>query len=467
VITAYLIAGFYLSPVDSDDPVKESMIRLASKSSYFAGAASGWHTLKAPAVLWLDAVEGAKIRDPQSAEQFALLAYQCQKLELAAQWIKRAKGTPLAQWLQARLSMRDGQLDTAAEQLTKVRRLFPLEISATPLTPRSPFTDSLYADSEREWNPSPGEQILGELGAVQLARRHYEEALDCLLRAGYWRDASYVAERVLTIDELRAYVDRHWPEPEKVQGPSPAAARSRHGERISSARVDLRYLLARRLTRNERGAEARPYFPESVRTKLDEWLGLIRLGHNAAEPGEARAAALWEAARLTKLHGGELLGAEIEPDWAVSMHRYVWGYSFSVMDRATNAWVVAATADELRRAREHGPDPRQRFQYTCTAPALAWEAAQLMPENSDDTALVLNEAGIWIKYCNPEAADYFYKSLVRRCRRTTIGAAADKRRWFPELDDNGNLRNPGETQTQNQTHGQIRSGRPWIKWPTV
>jgi hypothetical protein len=28
----------------------------------------------------------------------------------------------------------------------------------------------------------------------------------------YWMDAAYVAERILTVDELKAYVDRNWPE---------------------------------------------------------------------------------------------------------------------------------------------------------------------------------------------------------------------------------------------------------------
>jgi len=45
-----------------------------------------------------------------------------------------------------------------------------------------------------------------------------------------------------------------------------------------------------------------------------------------------------------------------------------------------------------------------------------------------------------LKYLEPDAADRFYKALVRRCRKTEIGAKADRLRWFPELDAEGNLR---------------------------
>ena len=63
-----------------------------------------------------------------------------------------------------------------------------------------------------------------------------------------------------------------------------------------------------------------------------------------------------------------------------------------------------------------------------------------MPNNSDATARVLCQGGSWIKDLDPLAADVFYKALVRRCRKTSIGAEADRLRWFPSLDEDGNLR---------------------------
>ena len=88
----------------------------------------------------------------------------------------------------------------------------------------------------------------------------------------------------------------------------------------------------------------------------------------------------------------------------------------------------------------HVPDPDERFHYRYTAASLAWEAARLMPNNSDDTARVLCIAGSWLKHRDPQAADLFYKALVRRCRKTALGAEADRLRWFPILDGNGNMK---------------------------
>jgi hypothetical protein len=46
-------------------------------------------------------------------------------------------------------------------------------------------------------------------------------------------------------------------------------------------------------------------------------------------------------------------------------------------------------------------------------------------------------AGSWLKHRDPKGADKFYKALVRRCRRTALGTAADLNRWCPELDEEG------------------------------
>ena len=52
---------------------------------------------------------------------------------------------------------------------------------------------------------------MAELGVLKLSRGEFAQALDALLRSGFWQDAAYVAERVLTTDELKTYVDQNWP----------------------------------------------------------------------------------------------------------------------------------------------------------------------------------------------------------------------------------------------------------------
>ena len=61
------------------------------------------------------------------------------------------------------------------------------------------------------------------------------------------------------------------------------------------------------------------------------------------------------------------------------------------------------------------------------------------PDNSDETARILCTAGSWLKNRDPQTADLFYKALVRRCRKTALGTEADRKRWFPQIDEQGNL----------------------------
>ena len=99
----------------------------------------------------------------------------------------------------------------------------------------------------------------------------------------------------------------------------------------------------------------------------------------------------------------------------------------------------SASSDELKRYTESKPDPDKRYHYRYQAASLAWEASKLMPNNSEETARLLCRAGSWLKAQDPDTADIFYKTLVRRCRKTDIGAEADLIRWFPDFDGDGNL----------------------------
>jgi len=73
------------------------------------------------------------------------------------------------------------------------------------------------------------------------------------------------------------------------------------------------------------------------------------------------------------------------------------------------------------------------------AAALAWEAAKLLPDNDDLTAYILWQGGSFIKNRDQQYADVFYKALVRRNGQTVLGAEADRQRWFPIIDNNGNI----------------------------
>jgi hypothetical protein len=365
---------------------------------------------------WLAVMEATGARDVSSAEEFALAAYQAEEWETAQKWIDRAARSPSAQWLQAKLLLRAGKVDQAADLLANVAALFPLQTPATNAPGQ--FKDDLMVDGFND-NKSiiPGEipapqQILGELGAVLLARGDYAGALDDLLRSGFRQDASYVADRVLTADELKDYVDRNWP---------------------AGTDDGIRHLLARRLARLHREGEARPYYPAGLLPESDALTQALAQGADLTLPDADRAKALFAAAQMTQTNGPDLL--ESEMDWS-------WNQGTNLADQTipfrAQATMLPASEDELRRLGQSAPDPDVRYHYRFQAAALAWQAAVLMPDNMDETARVLCQAGNWIKYLDPRKADLFYKTLVQRCRRTAIGAQADRMRWFPVLDAAGN-----------------------------
>ena len=302
VITAYVISGGWREePQDVDSPVRESMIqaleKASAKTSLVPKPKQEWHQLKEPALRWLEAVEAARVQDVDSAEQLALAAYQGGQLDRARRWLERARSTPITRWLQAKLRLHEGKLGEAAALMAGLVRLFPVDASPTNRPPEPGLAGSLFVRTSEFSSISIAEQLSGEWGVFRLARRQFTESLDALLRSGYWLDAAYVADRVLTLDELKTYVDRSWPaEPPPAQiAKSEAEAEDTESEdrrgigEAPTTSQQIRYLLARRLARTERREEAQAYLPmewQEHLTQLDRFLRAARKGDS---PARARA----------------------------------------------------------------------------------------------------------------------------------------------------------------------------------
>ncbi len=278
-----------------------------------------------------------------------------------------------------------------------------------------------------------------EIGGLRLARGEYLAALDALLQAvggridpttgeddhevdvyRHWPDAAYLAEQVLTLAELQDFVNQRWP-----NASPPLAADARSG-------VDLRmrYLLGRRLSRLGKMEEAAPYYPADQQENFRNYAEALRRGNDANSPPPQRAEALWSAAQLARNQGMVLLGTESDPDWAVLGGSFDLGKTTA--DRPREG-VNHATEAELKRASSHLPQPDRRFHYRYLAADLAWSAAQLMPDQSNQTALVLATAGNWIKNLDAKSAERFYKALVSRCGQTELGKKASAKKWLPDV----------------------------------
>ena len=236
----------------------------------------------------------------------------------------------------------------------------------------------------------------------------------------HWPDAAYIAEQVLTLAELKEFVDRRWPAAKPpVEGKTPDGADTR-----------MRYLLARRLARQGMLDAAAPYYPAEQQENFRRYADALQRGNNAKTAGPQRAEQLWIAAQLARAEGMALLGTETDPDWADESGNFDLGATAA--DRPKKG-VNRAAPDELQRAADHRPQPDRRFHYRYRAADLAWDAAKLMPDQSDQTALVLVTAGNWIKALDPKGAERFYKALVSRCGKTELGKQASVKRWLPAI----------------------------------
>lgn len=427
-----------------------------------------------PVELWLETLEEVGAADVQLAEQLALLRYQRGDWEGAARWIDLAGDSVVAQWIQAKLKLRAGELAEGTALLSTV--ITRLRDPRDPRDPREAATaargnarpSATFADSvglRDDDGEDATRQALGELGVVQVARGDFVQALDALARGGFWLDAAYVAERVLTVDELKRYVDQRWPGTSPtttvVDPDAPPSAQPEAGVRRPVG-SELRHLLARRLTRVSRGSEATAYFPTNLVEAQRELLRQLAAGENTNAAPLVRARAMFAAAQRLREDGLELIGTETAPDWAYVGGQYELDLTYQERARGprrddaevdeeivrrsavadasltrTNVARFGPTPEELRRAQAHAADPEQRFHYRYQAALLAWNAAALLPANDPEKALMLYHGGSWLKVRDPQTADLFYKALVRTCRKTELGDAADRQRWFPPLDATG------------------------------
>jgi hypothetical protein len=404
---------------------------------------------------WLSAVEKAGVSGAREADRFAWAAYQAGDANAAQRWVDRAPAdAAIANWVRGKLLLREGKLDAAAQKLA-------LAVRALPRSDPNEAEPAGWKDlSTYPWEPrteGPAEWAAGELAVLKLSRSQYAEALDLLLKYGWWEDAAYVAERVLTTAELRAYVDKNWPErPTPASGPAGAATA---GYRVPALLVRpenwapavsdrrIRHLLARRLAREGQVSAARPYLPEDLRPQMKDYEESLTAARDANGPQDARVNAFLKAARIARWKGMDLLSTECAPDW----HLHDGQYEEDDFTARTDANLAMASADgnddsaarpnplapvtddERKRAARSLPQPNERFHYRYVAAELMWQAAALMPDGNDRTAYVLCEGGTWLKVRDPNAALRFYRSLVLRCGDTYLGSYAKLSHWFPPL----------------------------------
>jgi hypothetical protein len=276
-----------------------------------------------------------------------------------------------------------------------------------------------------------------------MLQRRYEEALDAFVNGGHWEDSAYIAERVLKLTELEGWVLTHASTEEASATPPEndvaESAYDRH--RVEELKQDLRGLLARRLVRDHQFEKAETFFPAKLKPHYAIYRDSVKTGFDTAQTPEKRARAFWRAAQLAREEGLELMGTELNPD------NHIWEGQFGderglAATRRDHLHFIGGpfqpTDDELERVSAHSV-PERRFHYRWRAAELAWWAASLLPNETEETATILHTAGAWLKARDPQEANRFYQAIVIRCGQTELGKQVTERHWFldTEREDEG------------------------------
>ena len=375
-----------------------------------------------PANQWLEILEKADAKQVKDADCVAWMQYQKGDYKAAERWLQLADAeSPYSLWLKAKLALRDGKIDIAAKLLSRA------------LPKLSP--DKYLKSRSMEFETMPGDVSKGDLGLLDVGRADFLAAARLFVNVRNCDDAVYLAEGVLTLPELKKFIEE-LPEKTKAQGES--------GElnEQEDLRQRFREVVGRRLVRSGKFAEARPHFAEPEQKALDQYVDLVKTGKDTHASKQTRADALWKAAKLIADHEGHAL---FDYDLPAAMAGRLAGRDVNPAEVAFSAGKISygepieffppVTAAEKKRLKSNMTQAVHRYHADYVAAELAWRAAQLMPDNDEQTAKVLNTAGSWLKNGDDKAADRFYQAIERRCAKTKIGQEAIKRHWFVDTSE--------------------------------
>jgi hypothetical protein len=356
--------------------------------------------------------------DLAGADRLAAAAYREGRWELARRLAHRDDTAILSRWVLAKLALRDGDAATGERLLAEVS-------SAMAAGRRT------CADEATEIQRSTA-RVNGELAVIALTAGR---PLDAMTRAWTAReqypvDAIYLAERILTIDELRAFVDR------LPSGP----IETDDDDRWAASWSSLRHLLARRLMRTGRFAEAATYFSAPMRDLAGAYSRALERGAHGDPIGRARG--LYDAAVLAREHGLEILGTESGPDWAI----YGAAYDPRAFDAGDEVDAsgdpVPATVprpsliSDLERTRVTASAPvfAGRYHYRYLASDLAERAANLLPRQSQAFAATLCHAARYVEHDDPARFLALYRRYVMLGARVEFAVTFGQSCPEPEID---------------------------------
>ena len=354
------------------------------------------------------------IESLHGTDMLAGLAYERHDYDLAGRLVAKSESS-LGYWLKAKLALRTGDQQAALAAYAQTVQAFP-KAEQLPAHTIQGYCD----DDTCNHGFEPVYLVYAEQGVLRLSRGEFLQAMTFFYQAAgrYWRDAAYLAEQVLTVDELKTFVDTQVPAPSEAELQATQAADFTTDKGYTkgfSTAIALRDLLARRLVRAGREPEAFAYFDWAKSKQAAEQYYTNKLTAQGGwwQNDIDKAQAWYQAARIARFQGMEIMGYELEPDCSV------WGGSFPdcMVDEVNESENIASgliSKEEQQRVAKSNSKDHVRFHYRLLAAEQANNAADLLPHSSQAFAAVLCHASQWLLAREPALAAPYYQRYLKQ-----------------------------------------------------
>lgn len=427
VVTAYLLSLY-------EDDIKADLVTVGSYDG---------PQIQKPVETWLyalDTLSQHHIHNVTGADRIAWLAYRKGWFDAAQRWLTQwyslegkmdEPKSAMANWIQAKIFLRRGQKSDAAQYLRAAAAGFPTDTDENRWFFRGSDGGSFgyypaYLD--------PKGRILAEQGILSLQKNQFLDAFTALEQSGYWHDAAYIGERLVTVDQLKKYVDDKYPPVLSVKkGKSPTDNVGAAADGAAAANPDansneeeymwppsdgspesVRAFVGRRLVRANRFDEAKEYLPRHWHKDIDMLKAGLNDAKNEKLTPEERAKGYWKAAWVTRTLGMELMGSELGPDWATYAGEFGDDEDIATIRNNGKGWQFAPTKNEKKKIAATKFKPNKRFHYRYVAANYALQGARLLPNSSRDAAVMLCYGHKWLMNRDPDAASVYYREFIKR-----------------------------------------------------
>ena len=326
------------------------------------------------------------------------------------------KPTLLSIYLEAKIARHGGHTALAAEKLRQWLKM------AAKIDPND--RHDILRVCEPEDSHDLSKEVYGLLGTTMVMRRDFTDAARFFHRAKQYDDLYEIAEKFMTLEQLQEFAEEIKNDTDK---------------KLAQQSDAIRYLTARRAFREGNFRIAEKYLPENYRNILKTYLELVQKSKDNSKSSDERALALYNAAKLLRIHGMELSGTQGAPDYFPGNYgSNVPGCSDCKYDSGLGYWTLCNShavqvVPGFNAAKDYRNIPQHlRFHYRYIAAEMALQAGAMAKE-PELKALIHYFGGNIFKHRSNLEADIFYKRLVLDSPGCALSRLADHQRWFPEV----------------------------------